>query len=112
MKYIKRYEGKNTMNWYTKSLSKSNDLDTFEKFIFKIISNPNIEDMKMIETGNQCVFFILISKVEKEKNFKNWIGTNLLIIQKLLDINGYEVDNIEEWLDEWELKQDSNKYNL
>lgn len=118
MKYIKTYESANTSYWYSRTQSTKNK-DEFINAFLKIATNPNVEEIKLIDfskskgISNSCALIIYTSKSEKEKNFKGWnkIDQNKINQFKIIG-KEYSNDEIDNWLDEFELRDDLNKYNL
>lgn len=115
MKHLHTFEGKNTKDWYCKILSKNNTKETFFDFFYKIASNPEVEDIKMIELSSVCNFYVYITKSEKDTNFKNWAKQTDDSMVKLVNKYNYKEYNdveLEEWLDDWDMRADAGKYNI
>jgi hypothetical protein len=118
MKYIKKFEGRNTMNWYSRTLY-SATLDEFLKYYYKIISNQNVEDVKLFyipnftKYGDSYIFAIYTSKKEKEKNFRDMSILSEEYFDKYQKIGSeYTNEEIDEWLKDWDVRQEMNKFNL
>ena len=115
MKHLKSYEGKNTMNWYSRTLY-TNDIEEFLEFYYKLISNPNVEDIKLFtvnklgkNTRDAYIFAVYTNKNEF-KGMSQLTQENFDKIRKFSD--EYTNDEIDEWLENWDARHDMNKYNL
>lgn len=117
MKHLQTYEGRNTMYWYGRSL-KTDDFEDILTEYYKLINNPNVESIKVfdfveIKTSKNYNFCIYISKEEKDKNFKGWPQLNDEHFKKFRRIgNEYTDEEIDDWLDDWDVRNTTNKYNL
>lgn len=117
MKYLKTYEGRNTKYWFCRII-KTDDIDELIENYYKLISNPNVDEIKMFDLvelkySKNYNFCIYISKEEKDKNFKGWSQIDDDKLKKLRLLGDeYSNDEIDDWIDGYELRNSANKYNL
>jgi len=114
MKYLKTYERRNTRDWYGKSMSDYN-VDKIIDLYFKLISNPNIENIKVFDLTTlktpMCIFYIYTGV--KDIELKGWNVQSEISIDKFRKLGKeYSDEEIEDWIKYLELKEDSNKYNI
>jgi len=117
MKYLKTFEGRNTMYWFCRTLKTNHIEDIIDEY-YKLITNRNVESIKVfdlveLKTSKNYNFCVYISKEEKEKNFKGWNQIGEEHFKKFRIIGKeYTDEEIDDWLDDFDVRNTTNKYNL
>lgn len=109
MKHLQKFEGKNTKHWYSILAS-----GTIVEFQFNKLLDYEIEDAKFFYNNLSKNLMILayMSKAEHDKYFKKWVLQDYNNITNMLDKLGMIEIVPEEWIENYKLKLDTDKYNL
>ena len=127
MKYISYFEGRYALNWYGIILiGRNQKFEDAVKKIYNAATNPNVEEIKIIEVFNLSDkrdkiisnFYIYTTETEKNKNFKEMhlqTEESVELIRKMSKSEGlgeYTNDEVYDWLEMYEMREDAKKYNI